>query len=275
MTLRRLAAAGAAGAMGFATLALTAGPAYADPSISASPNPFVPGSTLTLGVKDCTDKPVQVDDDGLFATAPSWTKGAAEGAWTAAAKTNKVAPGHTYVAKFTCNFEDKKFELTLTVNPKEDEKPEPPKFQFGYDDVKMSTTKVAPNGKTAFTVTCPTEVTITSNGYTKNPLPVTKSGKNTWTANGTFKSSLPDPTLATVACKGYGSVKYSTSPEKGEMTPKKPTGKIPTGRIDTGDGSTVAGGGPGTSLLAGGAATALAGAGLGAMMLRRRIGQER
>jgi hypothetical protein len=271
MTLTRLAAVGAAGATGFAALALMAGPAFADPSISASPNPFVPGSTLTLQVKECDEKPVKVSDDGLFAVTPVWTAAGTEGSWTAPAKTNKVAPGKTYVAKFTCVIEGGSATLTLSVSPK---KPAPPKFTFGYDDVKMSTSKVVPNGKTTFTITCPTSVTIVSNGYTQSPLTVTKAGKDTWTANGTFKSSLPDPTVATVTCEGYGSVKYSTSPEKGDLTPKKPAGKIPTGRIDTGDGSTVAGG-PGTGLLAGGAAGALAAAGLGTVLLRRRLGQER
>jgi hypothetical protein len=275
MTFRRLAAAGAAGAIGLATLALTAGPAHAAPDITVTPKSFKPGDSLTLKVTECEDAPALKSDSGLFAAAPSWSGAAASG-WSSTTATKKsLTPGKTYTATFTCKFGTATSTLTVSTSPQKDEEPEPPKFQFGYDDVKMSTTKVVPNGKTTFTITCPTSVTITSNGYTQNPLPVTKAGTNTWTAKGTFKSSLPDPTLATVTCKDHGSVKFSTSPEKGEMEPKKPAGKIPVGRIDTGDGSTVAGGGSGTGLLAGGAAAALAGAGLGAVLLRRRLGQER
>ena len=267
MKIRRLAVTGAAG---LAAMTLPMGPAWADPSISASPNPFVPGSVLTLKVTECNTKPVKVSDSGLFAETPNWTAASPEGTWTAKAKTNKVAPGKTYTAKFTCEVDGGTATLTLSVNPKNDDKPEPPKFDFGYDDVKLSTRRVVPGGTTTFTVTCPSQVTITSNGYTQNPLPVKKVGERTWTAKGTFKSTLPDPTLATVTCKGYGSVKYSTSPEKGDgLTPKKPTGKIPTGRIDTGDGSTVAGG-SGALVAGGSAAVALAAAGAGAVLLRRR-----
>ncbi|MEW2357804.1 hypothetical protein [Spirillospora sp. NPDC029432] len=207
MTLRRLAAVGAATGMGLATLALTAGPAFADPGISATPNPFVPGTTLTLTATECDEKPLNVSDDGLFAAPPAWAAATPEGTWKATAKTNKVAAGKTYVAKFTCKVENGVANLSLTVNPKKDEEPEPPKFDFGYDDVKLSTTRVVPNGTTTFAIRCPTSVTITSNGYTKNPLPVKKDGENAWTAKGTFKSSLPDPTVATVTCKGHGSVK--------------------------------------------------------------------
>ncbi|GLZ04605.1 hypothetical protein Acsp03_20710 [Actinomadura sp. NBRC 104412] len=156
--------------------------------------------------------------------------------------------------------------------PSDPDPSEPPTFEFGFDDVKLSTTRVVPGGKTTFTVTCPTEVTITSNAYTQDPLPVSKTGDDTWTATGTFKSSLPNPSIARVTCKDHGTVTFTTNPEKGEMKPGKPTGKIPTGRIDTGDGSTQ--GGPGMPLLAGGSAAALAAAGLGALALRRRAGRE-
>ncbi|MFC5748749.1 hypothetical protein [Actinomadura rugatobispora] len=273
MTIRRLAAAGAAGV---AAVALSAGPAWADPKISATPDPFVPGGKLNLKATECDTKPVQEEDGGLFTGFPVWEKAGDNGTWTAVATTNKVAPGKTYQAFFTCEMEGEEFTLRVSVTAEDDDEPEQPKFDFGYDDVKLSTTRVVPNGKTTFTVTCPTEVTITGNGYTQNPLPVKKAGEKTWTATGTFKSSLPDPTLATVTCKNHGSVKYSTSPEKGDLSPKKPTGKIPTGRIDTGDGSTVAGGGGSAALLAGGSAAVLAAAGAGVVLLRRRgIGQER
>ena len=159
--------------------------------------------------------------------------------------------------------------------------PTKPTFKFGYDKVKLSTTRVAPGQKTTFAVTCPSTVTITGNGYTQNPLPVKKTGENTWGATGTFKSSLPDPTNVTVVCKGFGSVKYSTSPAKDDgngngngggnnMTPKTP--KVPTGPINTGDGSTLNNGG---SPMAAAAWGAIAFLGLGAVALRRRTAQER
>ncbi|MEV4672000.1 hypothetical protein AB0K34_10150 [Actinomadura sp. NPDC049382] len=159
-----------------------------------------------------------------------------------------------------------------------------PTFKFGYDKVKLSSLRVAPGYKTTFTVTCPTSVIITGNGYTQKSLPVKKTGENTWTATGTFRKNLPNPTIATVVCKDFGSVKYSTQPEKGETKPGKPgkpgqmkpkTPKIPTGRIDTGDGSTYAQneGAPAGLLAAGfGALMAL---GLGAVALRRRTAGER
>ncbi|HEY8480169.1 MAG TPA: hypothetical protein VIL71_10100, partial [Spirillospora sp.] len=118
------------------------------------------------------------------------------------------------------------------------------------------------------------------NGYTQNPLPVKKVGTTTWTATGTYRSNLPDPTTVTVVCKGFGSVKYSTSPEKGDgngngngnggMTPKTP--KIPTGRIDTGDGSSLRQDG---SALPAAALGAFAVVGLGAIALRRQLVRER
>ncbi|MFC5749230.1 hypothetical protein [Actinomadura rugatobispora] len=150
--------------------------------------------------------------------------------------------------------------------------PTPPKpvFKFGYDKVKLSSRRVVPGGTTTFTVTCPSTVTITGNGYTRSPLAVKKLSANRWTATGTFRTNLPDPTTATVVCKGYGSVKLSTSPEKNDgLKPKQP--KIPTGRIDTGDGSTQ---GNGSALPAAGLG-ALALAGLGAFALRRRTARER
>lgn len=155
-----------------------------------------------------------------------------------------------------------------------------PQFKFGYDKVKLSTTRVAPGQKVTFKVICPTAVTITGNGYTKNPLPVKKSGEKTWVSTGTYRSNLPDPTTVTVVCKDFGSVKYSTSPEKGDengggngnggMTPKTP--KIPTGRIDTGDGSSLRDGGSPMMAAAWGAVAFL---GLGAVALRRRTVRER
>ncbi len=172
-------------------------------------------------------------------------------------------------------------------DPSESPSPSPtptkPAFKFGYDKVKLSSLRVAPGYKTTFTVTCPTSVVITGNGYTQNPLPVKKTGDDTWTATGTFRSKLPDPTTATVACKGYGSVSYSTRPDKGgngggnggggTMKPKTP--KIPSGRIDTGDGSMyMSGGNSSAPLLAAGWGVLMA-AGLGAVALRRRTVRER
>ncbi len=159
-----------------------------------------------------------------------------------------------------------------------------PTFKFGYDKVKLSSLRVAPGYKTTFTVTCPTSVIITGNGYTQKSLPVKKTGENTWTATGTFRKNLPNPTIATVVCKDFGSVKYSTQPEKGENKPGKPgkpgqmkpkTPKIPTGRIDTGDGSTyVQNEGAPAGLLAAGFGALMA-LGLGAVALRRRTAGER
>ncbi|MFB4305212.1 hypothetical protein [Actinomadura sp. GTD37] len=156
-----------------------------------------------------------------------------------------------------------------------------PTFKFGPDKVRLSSMRVAPGYTTKFNVICPTSVTITGNGYTQNPLPVKKAGKTIWTATGTFRKNLPDPTIATVVCKGYGSVKFTTRPEKGGTKPGKPgqlkptTPKIPTGRIDTGDGSTYTRneGSPAGLLAAGWGA--LAALGLGAVVLRRRTAGER
>ncbi|GAA2149428.1 hypothetical protein [Actinomadura napierensis] len=154
-----------------------------------------------------------------------------------------------------------------------------PVFRFGFDKVQLSSRVVAPGRKTTFTVTCPSPVTITGNGYTRNPLAVQKAGKSTWTATGTFKSSLPDPTVVTVVCKGFGSVKYSTHPSKNPSKPgnsmQPATPKIPNGRIDTGDGSMYGRtAGSGAPLIAIGWG-ALAAAGLGAVALRRRTARER
>jgi hypothetical protein len=156
-----------------------------------------------------------------------------------------------------------------------------PTFEFGYDDVQLSSRKVAPGYKTKFTVTCPTAVTITGNGYTKTPLTVKKTGDDTWAATGTFRKNLPDPVIATVVCKDYGSVKYSTSPAKSEndngggnkMEPKTP--KIPNGRIDTGDGSMYMQGHNSAAPMLAAGWGALMAAGLGALALRRRTVRER
>ncbi|MEO3823184.1 hypothetical protein [Actinomadura sp. B10D3] len=161
--------------------------------------------------------------------------------------------------------------------PTESPSPSPtkPTFKFGYDKVKLSSRRVAPGLSTTFTVTCPSTVTINGNGYTQNPLPVKKVGKATWTATGKFRSNLPDPTTATVVCKGFGSVRFSTSPEKGgnNMEPKTP--KIPIGPVNTGDGSMYGqpDGSPAPVLAA--AWGALMAAGLGAVALRRRTVRER
>jgi hypothetical protein len=164
--------------------------------------------------------------------------------------------------------------------------PNEPAFKFGTDKVKLSSLRVAPGYKTTFKVICPTSVSITSNGYTQNPLPVKKAGENTWTATGTFRKNLPNPTTATVVCKDYGSVKFTTQPEKADgnggkkgnkggstLTPKTP--KIPTGRIDTGDGSMYNRdqNSPAPLLAAGWGA--LMAVGLGAIVLRRRSAAER
>ncbi|CND43809.1 Uncharacterised protein [Mycobacterium tuberculosis] len=165
--------------------------------------------------------------------------------------------------------------------------PNEPAFKFGPDKVKLSSLRVAPGYKTTFTVTCPTSVSITSNGYTQNPLPVKKAGENTWTATGTFRKNLPNPTTATVVCQDYGAVKFTTEPDKADgnggnkggskggskLTPTTP--KIPTGRIDTGDGSMYMRdhNSPAPLLAAGWGA--LVAVGLGAMVLRRRTAAER
>ncbi|MEU8799260.1 hypothetical protein [Spirillospora sp. NPDC048819] len=164
-------------------------------------------------------------------------------------------------------------------NPTPTPTPTTPTFKFGYDKVKLSTTRVAPGQNVTFTVTCPTSVTVAGNGYTKNPLPVKKAGENTFTAQGTYRSNLPDPTTVTVVCKDFGSVKYSTSPEKAEgsgngngngMAPKTP--KVPTGPINTGDGSSLGTGGSPMMAAAWGVFAFL---GLGAVALRRRTVSER
>ncbi|NEA23092.1 hypothetical protein [Actinomadura bangladeshensis] len=163
----------------------------------------------------------------------------------------------------------------------------PPAFKFGPDKVKLSSLRVAPGYKTTFTVTCPTSVSITSNGYTQNPLPVKKAGENTWTATGTFRKNLPNPTTATVVCQDYGSVKFTTQPDKADgnkgdkggnkggstLTPKTP--KIPTGRIDTGDGSMYMRDHNSTAPLLAAGWGALMAVGLGAIVLRRRSAAER
>ncbi|TDD73307.1 hypothetical protein E1293_31730 [Actinomadura darangshiensis] len=156
-----------------------------------------------------------------------------------------------------------------------EDNPPTQQFKFGADKVKLSSRRVAPGLRTTFRVACPNTVTVTGNGYTRNPLPVKKIGKNTWTATGTFRSHLPNPTIATVVCKGFGSVRFSDSPEKGGtgMKPNQP--KIPVGRIDTGDGSMYGRtDGSAAPLLAGGWGVLMA-AGLGAVALRRRTVRER
>ncbi|WP_030163580.1 hypothetical protein [Spirillospora albida] len=164
---------------------------------------------------------------------------------------------------------------TPTETPTPTPTPTAPQFKFGTDKVRLSTNRVVPGGSTTFTITCPSSVSITSNGYTRNPLPVAKIAENRWRATGTFRSKLPDPTTATVVCKGYGSVKLSTSPEKGDNGLKPRTPKIPTGPINTGDGS-VYGQRDGSSALlpaAGGGALLLAG--FGAFALRRKTAGKR
>lgn len=165
--------------------------------------------------------------------------------------------------------------------------PNEPAFEFGPDKVKLSSLDVAPGLKTTFTVTCPTSVTITSNGYTQNPLPVKKAGENTWTATGTFRKTLPNPTTATVVCKDYGAVKFTTEPDKtdgnggdkggnkggGKLTATTP--KIPTGRIDTGDGSMYMHDQHSAAPLLAAGWGALMAVGLGAIVLRRRTAAER
>ncbi|WP_119727579.1 hypothetical protein [Thermomonospora amylolytica] len=156
---------------------------------------------------------------------------------------------------------------------------QPPAFSFGYDDVQLSSRQVVPGGSTTFTVTCPTAVTITGNGFTQSPLTVTKVGENTWRGTGTFKQTLPNPTTATVICKDHGAVKYTTDPgdgNGGDMKPKPGT-RIPTGPINTGDGTLYLeqrGGDSAMPLMAAGAGAALA-AGLGVVVLRRRTARGR
>lgn len=266
---------------GAATAALAfAGPASAaaQPSISASPNPFYPGDTLTLTAKGCVTEPKLESDSGLFVSPPQFR--GRPTTWIAQGKTRSdLAPGKTYVAKWTCKIEnDATATLSLSTTPSErpptpTPTPTRPTFSFGYDDVQLSTRRVVPGGSTTFTVTCPTSVTITGNGFTQNPLKVTKIGEGKWRATGVFKKSLPNPTTATVICKDHGSVKYTTNPSQGDgggMKPK-PSTKIPTGPINTGDGTLYAAEKDGSAvpLAATGAGAALA-AGLGAVVLRRR-----
>ncbi|MEW2353815.1 hypothetical protein [Spirillospora sp. NPDC029432] len=185
-------------------------------------------------------------------------------------KEGKAANGKPYTCKKKPGEEQGRWVPLAPVKPTPT--PTKPTFKFGYDKVQLSSRRVVPGGTTTFTVTCPSAVSITSNGYTQNPLAVKKVGANKWSATGKFRSSLPDPTTATVVCKGFGSVKFSTSPEKGDdnLGPKQP--KIPTGRIDTGDGSTLA---QDASPMAAAGLGALALAGIGAVALRRRTVRER
>ncbi|TDC78260.1 hypothetical protein [Actinomadura sp. 7K507] len=286
MRSTRLAAAGvAAGAL---VLGM-AGPALADGKVVANPNPFTAGSAITVNVSGCNaeSKPVLAHGGTIVFAQPVtftrkgdlWTSGPVK-----TFDSRQLKAGQTYPYKVTCHDADQN-KLTMDLPLKvaaSSENPDPqPGFKFGYDKVKLSTTRVAPGEKTTFKVICPSTVTITGNGYTQNPLPAKKTGENTWGATGTFKSSLPDPTNVTVVCKGFGSVKYSTSPAKDDgngngngggnnMTPKTP--KVPTGPINTGDGSTLNNGG---SPMAAAAWGAIAFLGLGAVALRRRTAQER
>ncbi|XRQ06920.1 hypothetical protein ACN3XK_62035 [Actinomadura welshii] len=290
MRSTRLAAAGvAAGAL---VLGM-AGPALADGKAVASPNPFPAGSNVNITVTGCNPESEPVLQHGgtmVFAQTVNFTHSG--GTWTSGpVKTfdgRQLKAGETYTYTVTChdaNQQKLTMKLPLTI-AKADDNPEPspspgrPEFKFGYDKVKLSTTRVAPGQKVAFKVACPTAVTISGNGYTENPLPVKKTGENVWGATGTYRSNLPDPTTVTVVCKDFGSVKYSTSPDKGDgngngngggsMDPKTP--KIPTGRIDTGDGSSL--GEAGSPMMAA-AWGAFAFLGLGAVALRRRTVRER
>lgn len=279
MRSTRLAAAGvAAGAM---VLGM-AGPAFADGKASASPYPFKAGSKVTVTVTGCDTKPVLAHQgtmvfNGLVKFTQSGTT------WTSAPvatfDSRQLKAGQSYDYKVTC-FDPNNEKLTMTLPLKvaePDGNPDPtPEFKFGYDKVKLSTTRVAPGQNVTFTVNCPTAVTVSGNGYTKNPLPVKKTGDAMFSAQGTYRSNLPNPTTVTVVCKDFGSVKYSTSPEKakengngGGMTPKTP--KVPTGPINTGDGSTL---GTGGSPMAAAAWGVFAFLGLGAVALRRRTVSE-
>ncbi|MGP4022777.1 hypothetical protein [Actinomadura sp. 3N407] len=282
MRSTRLAAAGvAAGAM---VLGM-AGPALADGKASASPNPFTAGSKITVTVAGCESKPVLAHQGTMvFAEVVKFTQSGAN--WTSGPVTTfdsrHLKAGQTYNYKVTCHdANQQKLTMTLPLTvAKPDGNPDPtPEFKFGYDKVKLSSRRVAPGQNVTFTVNCPTAVSVSGNGYTKNPLPVKKAGKDTFTATGTYRSNLPDPTTVTVVCKDFGSVKYSTSPEKAggsgngggnAMEPKTP--KIPTGPINTGDGSSLGNDGSPMMAAAWGAFMFL---GLGAVALRRRTVQER
>ncbi|TDC47422.1 hypothetical protein E1281_26270 [Actinomadura sp. KC345] len=267
-----------------------AGPALAEGKAVASPNPFTAGSAITVKVSGCNAESEPVLKHGgtmVFAQVVNFTR---QGdLWTSGpVKTfdsRQLKAGQTYPYTVTCHDENQQkltMQLPLKVAASSEDPDPQPGFKFGYDKVKLSSTKVVPGGKTTFAVTCPSEVTITGNGYTQNPLPVKKTGENTWGASGTFKSNLPDPTNVTVVCKGFGSVKYSTSPAKDDgngngngggnnnMTPKTP--EIPTQPVNTGDGSSLTNGG---SPMAAAAWGAIAFLGLGAVALRRRTAQER
>lgn len=290
MRSTRLAAAGvAAGAM---VLGM-AGPALAEGKAVASPNPFPAGSAINVTVTGCDTKPVLGHQGTMvFAETVNFTQNG--DTWSSGpVKTfdgRHLKAGQTYNYRVTCyDADNQKVTMTLPLtvaeaqdNPDPTPTPGRPEFRFGYDKVKLSTRRVAPGQKVTFKIACPTEVTVSGNGYTQNPLPVKKAGDGVWTATGTYRSNLPDPTTVTVVCKNFGSVKYSTSPEKGDgnggggngggnaMTPQTP--KIPTGRIDTGDGSSLRDGGSPMMAAAWGAFAFL---GLGAVALRRRIAQER
>ncbi|WP_051109026.1 hypothetical protein [Actinomadura flavalba] len=276
----RAARLAAAGAVAGAVVLGTAGPAFADPTISASPNPFTPGQKLTVKVTECLEAPTG-DATAIFTANPAFT-GAAGKTWTAVAATRAdLKPGTTYTVVFSCKLEGGTAKFSLKVNPGKPKPtptptpttPEPPKFSFGYDDVKLTTRKVVPGGKIGFTVNCPTAVTITGNGFTTKALAVKQTGKGTFKAVGAFRAgTLPNPTTATVACKGHGYVKYSTKP--GQAIKPKPGGnpEIPVGAPNTGDGTLYghADGGSSTALLAGGSAAGLAVVGGGLLLLRRR-----
>ncbi|MDL4774834.1 hypothetical protein [Actinomadura xylanilytica] len=279
----RLAATGAAAgaatavtALGMAGPALAAPePAPAVPAVKVAPNPFKPGASLTVKISACDTAPAGGAGQ-VFTAAPKFRGNAGE-LWTAVAATKpSLTPGHSYKAAFTCKVGETTHKLTLTVNPSKEPgvKPAPQKFSFGYDDVELSTRKVIPGKSMTFTITCPTAVTITGNGFTTKALAVKTVRTGVFKAVGMFRSgTLPNPTVATVACKGHGYVKYSTKPGEA-IKPGKKSPQIPAGAPNTGDGSLSLhhedGGSMTPALVGGGSAGALAVVGGGLVLLRRR-----
>lgn len=283
MHLRKLAAASAA--TGAVALGLgLAAPANAaallpQPKVTVSPNPFTPGARLNLAISACDDAPKTVSNQ-IFAAAPAFTKSGAGWAATAQAKSTLKA-GQTYTTKFSCTVKDEtqsgtaNFGLTTSI-PKQPPKAEP-KFKFGFDKVQLSTRRVMPGSNITFRVKCPNPVSATSASWATAPS-FKKTGTDTWTGTGRFKSSLPAVVNIKVSCKGFGFVTYSTKPGKRNVGDGGGTGNIPTGPgPNTGDGSLFMQESEGSNmaLIAGGSAGALAVAGLGTVLVRRRrTGQE-
>ncbi|WP_258572104.1 hypothetical protein [Actinomadura parmotrematis] len=289
-----------AGAVTGAALACAAAPAAAaddPPKITAGAFPASVGDNLALSVTGCASRPYALSPNEIFAKGePEDWADEGDGAWSAfGATAGSLESGHSYVTRFACLTKGglRTFELSVTV-PKGAGKPPattpPPsdggggggRFSFGSDDVKLTPRAVTPGGAVTITVTCPVQPSASSGSFVAAPrFDAIGNGGNRWEGSSDYKPSLPSTVKLVVRCPGYGSVSYSSHPERtpgtgsggsgGTGTGSDPT--IPVGAPDTGDGSTYGTSEGGAVLPLAGAALALTGGGVLAVRRRRAEGR--